>query len=234
MRYCLHKNQNDKSRLLLFFNGWGMDSVGNISNFLACWQKILAAVGYGECFKGELFELYDYTEPGLDIDLAELTREYDQIVTLAWSLGVWASAERLSEYNISPARAVAVNGTLKPISSDYGLSPEIFRATADNWIDESARSSFNRRMCRGRNNLASFEQLQRQRPLLQQRQELVALGERIKSLDLDCVQIYDLAVVSSQDKIFLPDRQQRYWNKHKVEIIPIDTPHWPGPGIKER
>ena len=209
MNYCWLNKQANKE-LILFFNGWGVDS---------------APVKHINCNEFDVLELHDYTSTGLDFDLAELAGQYDAVYLIAWSLGVWAAAELLPACEINLTRAIAVNGTTCPISEQYGISPEVFQGTIDNWTEKS-RFSFNRRMCRERQELDFLDSNISDRSLESQKSELVALQERIINNENLVSMHFDLAVISMFDKIFLPDRQQAFWDGIAVESQVLPTGHY--------
>ena len=120
---------------------------------------------------------------------------------------------------------VAVNGTLRPISREYGIAPEIFHGTIDNWSDERARERFLRRMAGSAAAAASLPKPERT-PLEQQR-ELAALAERIERGG-DVPDIYTAAVIGAGDRIFPAEVQQDFWqNCPETEIVHADMPHCP-------
>ncbi len=175
----------------------------------------------------DLLEVYDYTSAELELDLAGLMGAYSEVIVVAWSLGVWACGEYCVKSGLSFSRAIAVNGTLAPISEDFGLSPDIFYGTAENWTSEDSRYAFNRRMCRGRDTLELFAKVQPQRQLTDQRDELIALGERIGKNDLTEFELFDTAIIGGKDKIFLPDRQTAFWQTRAKKVMALDIAHWP-------
>ena len=204
-------NKQNNSNLILFFNGWGMSP---------------AIVEHMNCGSYDVLEFHDYTSPHLDFDLKEIVSSYDSVSLIAWSLGVWAAAELLSDSDISIKHAVAVNGTLEPISDEYGLSPDIFQGTIDNWSEKS-QFAFNRRMCRDKKEMELVLANQSARSIESQKEELIALKQRIENNnDISVFLPFNIALVSIYDKIFLPERQQNYWDRNAVDSQLFPAVHY--------
>lgn len=221
--HILHKT-DAADVLLLFFNGWGMDRINSVSDFNILWKPLLEMAGFPQEY--DIVQFYDYSEAGVKVDIQELAVGYNKVYLAAWSLGVRVSAELLLTCDISLEKAVAINGTLEPISDNYGLSPSIFRATIDNW-SEQGRASFNRRMCRGKDNLELFEKYQPQRELGEQKAELIEIENRVTGKPSDYKNFFNLAIAGLQDKIFFSARQIAYWQSQHVEVMELDTGHFP-------
>ncbi len=100
--------------LLLFFAGWGMDSA------LA---EHLWAHDDKEGFGMDILAFHDYGSLEISPGIREHFESYSKITLIAWSLGVWAAAHAALP---RVDRAVALNGTLRPLSERYGISPEVF------------------------------------------------------------------------------------------------------------
>jgi len=144
---------------------------------------------------------------------------------VAWSMGVWAAAIVFG----GPAgtrfdKAVAVNGTGRPIDDAYGIPAALFHATLDNF-SERARDSFFRRMCDGRDACGEFLPHAPLRDVEDQRRELQALA-RDAGQGVQQPGPFTSAVVGSRDRIMPPANQMRYWQG----VIPCRTaslPHLP-------
>ena len=148
-------------RLLLFFNGWGMD------------ERLLGMI---EPPAGrDLLAVCDYTDlQGADAVRAAVAR-YPAADLVAWSMGVWAAATVFGSAGARFDKAVAVNGTGRPIDDEYGIPAGLFHATLDNF-SERARDSFFRRMCDGRDACGEFLPHAPLRDVEDQRRELLALA----------------------------------------------------------
>ena len=194
-------NQQNNPSLILFFNGWGMD---------ACAVSSLACDGF------DLLEINDYSTP----TPLPAFQEYDQTILIAWSLGLIAAAQS----GIKADLAIAVNGTLRPIDDRLGIPPAIFQGTIDNW-HERGRNKFNRRMCGDRETLAHFSRTPPARSIEAQQQELIAIRNNVKTQP-EPTNIFDIAIISSGDRIVPPAAQNAYWTEQQTAFITLDAPHY--------
>ncbi|MFA7232038.1 MAG: pimeloyl-ACP methyl esterase BioG family protein [Victivallaceae bacterium] len=208
-------NQKNNSRLLVFFNGWGMD------------EKPFRHLVAGEL---DVLMFYDYTEPEMPLDLNVVCAGYKQVLLVAWSLGVWAAAEAADGNGWRFEDAVAINGTLRPIDEICGIAPAVFQGTIDSW-SEIGRKKFNRRMCASPENLAFFNEHHPERTVESQHQELVALQNRILNHKLSGKKLFTRAVTGTDDRIFLATAQVAAWREEKLEVINIAAAHYPFAGL---
>lgn len=148
--------QNHTPVLELFFNGWSMDD---------CVAHALAGAD-------DLLAVWDYTS--FDLDLLPLLAGYREIRLTAWSLGVWSAAKYFENKEVAFADAVAVNGTLQPVSAEYGIAPDIFAGTAANWLEERARERFNLRLAGGRAERGRVSRFRPFRRVAAERTQLIA------------------------------------------------------------
>lgn len=106
MKYkWLNEKNNDK--LILFFNGWGMDE--SVVNHLLA-----------EDFDVVMF--YDYNDLDTDFVIRDC---YSKKYIVAWSMGVMCA----TLFNFKPDSATAINGTLKPIDNNFGIPARIYELT---------------------------------------------------------------------------------------------------------
>lgn len=160
-----------------------------------------------------VWSVYDYRDEQFPV---ERLKSFREIHVAAWSLGVWEAARVL--HGVKLASAIALNGTLKPVDAEYGIAPEIFAATRDNW-SEAARVKFNRR-------IGLPAEFISPRPIASEREELSLLLERITSTEKMPDNIYKLAVIGTMDRIFLPAKQRSFWQTTCTGIIELDAPHF--------
>ena len=194
-------NRQNSATLILFFNGWGMDA--NVINSLSC-----AGV--------DLLEINDYST----ITPLPKFQEYEQTILIAWSLGVIVAAQCAIKADL----AIAINGTLRPIDDQFGIPPTIFAGTIDNW-HEHGRNKFNRRMCGDRETLAHFNSNSPARSIKAQQQELIAIRDTVKTQP-EPVNIFDVTIICSGDRIVPPAAQNAYWSEQNTTIIKLDAPHY--------
>jgi biotin synthesis protein BioG len=194
-------NQQNNSTLILFFNGWGMDA-----------NAVSSLTGDGF----DLLEINDYST----FNPMPAVQEYEQTILIAWSLGLIAAARS----GIKADLAIAINGTLRPIDDKFGIPPAIFQGTIDNW-HERGRNKFNRRMCGDRETLAHFNSTPPMRSIEAQRQELIAIRDSVRAA-AEPTNIFDVAIISSGDRIVPPTAQNAYWREQKTAIIELNAPHY--------
>jgi len=101
-------NQKNNDKLIIFFNGWGMDE---------CAVKHLDP----EDFDAIMF--YDYSNLKLNAE-KEINR-YKSKYLIAWSMGVMTA----SLFDFGYISKTAVNGTLKPINNEFGIPEKIYDLT---------------------------------------------------------------------------------------------------------
>lgn len=203
--------REERPRLLLFFNGWGMD------------ERVLGMI---EPPAGrDLLAVCDYTDLQGSEEVRAAVARYPATDLVAWSMGVWAAATVF----VGPAgrcfeKAVAVNGTGRPIDDEYGIPRGLFHATLEGFSERS-RDSFFRRMCDGRDACGEFLPYAPLRDVEDQRRELLALAGRAAD-GLPPPGPFTSAVVGTRDRIVPPENQVRYWQG----VIPCRTarlPHLP-------
>jgi hypothetical protein len=197
-------------RLLVFFNGWGMD------------ERLLGMV---EPPAGkDLLAVCDYTDmQGADAVRAAVA-SYPAADLVAWSMGVWAAATVFGSAGTRFENAVAVNGTGRPIDNEYGIPAGLFHATLDSF-SERARDSFFRRMCDGRDACGEFLPHAPLRDVEDQRRELLALA-RDAGEGLQPPGPFTSAVVGTRDRIMPPENQLRYW-RGVIPCRSANLPHLP-------
>lgn len=191
LEYITH---NGNPRLLLIFTGWSTDS------------RIfsdLTVDGY------DVAVAWDYT----DLNYPELPRSYDEVVVIAWSLGVWAASCVVPQLNLPLTLALAVNGTPSPVSDSEGIPVEIFRKTAEG-LDERTFAKFRRRMGGASlpEPLRSVEDLQ---------QELFAIDNATNATNATQQMAWDRAIVGCRDLIFPPANQLEAW-RHTRTLVTAD------------
>jgi hypothetical protein len=197
-------------RLLLFFNGWGMDErlLAMIDPPAGC--DLLAVCDYADLQGADAVRAAVAAYPGADL--------------VAWSMGVWAAMAVFASGAARFVTAVAVNGTGRPIDDEYGIPAGLFDATLAGF-SERARDSFFRRMCDGRDACGEFLPHAPLRDLEDQRRELQVLAREAKAGGSPPGP-FTRAVVGSRDRIMPPENQLRYWQG----VLPCRTlnlPHLP-------
>jgi len=139
-------------------------------------------------------------------------------------MGVWAAATVFGSAGPRFDKAVAVNGTGRPIDDEQGIPAALFHATL-NGFSERARDSFFRRMCDGRDARVEFLPHAPLRDVEDQRRELLVLAREAES-GVPPPGPFTSAVVGTRDRIMPPENQVRYWQG----VIPcrrVTLPHLP-------
>jgi biotin synthesis protein BioG len=177
-------NKNNNNKIIIFFNGWGMDEV--VVNHLQT-----------EDFDVVMF--YDYTNLGTDFDFDNLN-SYQNSYLVSWSMGVMIGTK--FNHNIhNLISSTAINGTLKPIDALYGIHPKIYNLTIKGF-NEFGRDKFISNMqtpipnYKGRN--SSIEELQA---------ELISIKEYSAEDNFK----YSKVFISNNDKIIPTKNQISYW-----------------------
>ncbi len=200
------RNRNSE-RLLMMFHGWSRDA-GDFARLAPGTADVAVFSNYA----------------GFDIDPADLGLDcYGQIDLAAWSLGVWAAAYVCGAgcWGIRPARALAINGTLRPLSAEYGIAPEIFLGTAAHWLEPAARHKFSLRM-----GIGNAEFPASSRTAADQQHELYRLSEIIAKTTPP-ENIFDRALVGERDRIMPAAAQLAAWRQAGLEpqMVPGGS-HW--------
>lgn len=197
-------NKTGNGRVVLFFNGWGMD--GRAVKHLKCRSDVLM--------------FYDYRSMELEV-LPDLNA-YREINVVAWSMGVWAAAQFLTTRNIRSLKRVALNGTERPVDDRYGIPVRVYALT-EKGMTEKGREKFVARMlnAQAENLVVDFTN----RPLSEVCEELSRIRE--ESAVLQNVLEWDTVYISQQDVIFPVAGQQTWWTERGAEIRMLPGGHFP-------
>ncbi|TKG96603.1 DUF452 family protein [Puteibacter caeruleilacunae] len=196
---------NNSDRLILFFNGWGMDEQV-IKNVLGDYDVLTLSAYH---VKGEL--------------PIEQIKKYNEIYVVAWSMGVWVADCSTELEELSVKKYIAINGTPKPIDNQLGIPERIFKGTLDT-LNERNRNKFQMRMFGGVKEFAAATDVLPKRELKEQTEELQYFWDQAK--DHHGNKSWDKAFVGSNDLIFPADNLSQYWNlASKTEVL--EMPHFP-------
>ncbi len=179
-------NQEVNNKIILFFNGWGMDE-GVISNLLFEDYDVLM--------------FYDYNTLKTDFDFKGLNI-YSKKYLVAWSMGVMTA----TLFDIDYESKTAINGTLKPIDDEFGIPKRIYNLTLKGFSPKGAEK-FIKNMYKENCEDISPQYIYPQRSFENQKSELEALthyeaNEKFK---------YDRVILSSEDKIIPTKNQVAFW-----------------------
>ncbi len=198
--------EKSSDRVIVFFNGWGMDS---------------KAVQHlkGEC---DILAVNDYRV--LDIAVLPDLSAYREIYVVAWSMGVWAAANILPVCGISCKRLTALNGTEHPVDDRWGIPEKIYRLT-EKGMNAAGREKFMSRMLADREERERFAAAMPGRELEEVREELTAI--RLQAEERENTLAWDKVYISSGDVIFSQANQKAWWENRAGEIEILDGGHYP-------
>ncbi len=198
-------NQKRQEEVIVFFNGWGMDfqSVRHLKT------------------EKDFVHIYDYrsVRTGHSLDLSK----YDKIYLIAWSMGVWAAANTIKQWDRQPDKSIALNGTERPIDNNYGI-PEKFYELTEKGMDEKGREKFFNRMMRNKDEILAFPACKPMRPLEEQCEELRCVHKQYTELK-NCIQ-WNKVYIGENDVIFPAINQLNWWN-NKAQIQKLASGHYP-------
>ncbi|MCQ2215824.1 MAG: DUF452 family protein [Bacteroidales bacterium] len=161
----------------------------------------------------------------------------------AWSFGVYVAPILINQWGISSqiVSATAINGTCLPVDDTFGIPVSIAQGTLDN-LSEASRQKFNIRMFSSRSEYTENQQYSSQRDIEDLRKELsffithaLSANKKItmnKGLALyqpmgSEHNLYTLAVIGTQDRIFPPQNQLAFWQSQGIEVRQLEMGHWP-------
>ena len=179
-------NIERNNKLILFFNGWGMDE---------CIVKHLEPEDY------DVLMFYDYNTLETDFDFESLNI-YPEKNIIAWSMGVMISAYLIPSLALplGEGKCTAINGTLKHIDEEYGIHPKIYDLTIKGFNEKGRKrfidSMFNESI-----------DINCNREIDEQHSELIAL----KNYQADETFKYNKVLISDNDKIIPTKSQVAFW-----------------------
>ncbi len=174
-------NQKNNSKIIVFFNGWGMDeSVVNHLN--------------PETYDIVMF--YDYNDLNTDFDF-KIINSYKQKHLITWSMGVMIATLFNQDYDTK----TAINGTIFPINNEYGIPERIYDLTIKGFNEKGAKRFINNMF------LEEPPSIEIKRELENQRNELIALKKYQGNENFK----YTRVILSSDDKIIPTKNQINYW-----------------------
>ncbi len=206
--------RENRDALLIFYNGWGMDA----RPFAAMQSQWV-----------DVYMLYDYRDLTLPESLAKMAAVYSEVHVLAWSLGVWAAMKTSDAWPVLLTSATALNGTLQPIHSRFGIPPQVFDATLEQLTSET-RLAFYRNMFSTEGEAETFLLQPPLRSLEEIRAELKHLHRSIMTESADpaggFVQPFGRVVIGTHDRIIPAVAQRRFWQDHPA-CRRMDFGHFP-------
>lgn len=126
-------NKKNNSKLIIFFNGWGMDET---------------IVSHLDCENFDVIVFYDYNNLNIDIDLSQYSEKH----IIAWSMGTMIAT--LFDFG-EIASATAICGTPIAIDDTYGIPERIYNLTIRGFSETSSQK-FMERMFTETPNITTF------------------------------------------------------------------------------
>ncbi len=174
-------NKKENQELIVFFNGWGLDET---------------VVKHLDPEEYDVLMFYDYNSLETDFDFNEISGYRKHLI--AWSMGVMTASLFPNDY----LTLTAINGTLRPIDTDFGINPKIYDLTIKgfnkNGIEKFIKNMFD-----------SPVNITISRDIENQQSELTAL----KTYKANPNFKYTKIIISSNDKIIPTSAQERYWRQ---------------------
>lgn len=180
-------NKTDTDKIIIFFNGWGMDS---------------KVVSHLDCQDYNVITFYDYNDLE-GFDKKEFER-YSQKHLISWSMGVMTAT--LFDFGKLNS-AVAICGTPKAIDDKYGIPERIYNLTIRGFSEDSSKK-FMERMFLNPPERDFFPD----RTFENKLSELKKLLTYKANPDF----CYTKAIVADSDKIFPTKNQTNYWKNPTV------------------
>ncbi len=197
--FWLNKNENKK--LIVFFNGWAMNETP---------VKHLKTDGF------DILVLYDYRN--LDFDFSKFDFEkYTEKNLVCWSMGVYA-VNKFKNIFENFNKKIAINGTTRLISNDFGIPEKIYKITMKFLNQENLDKFIKNMFDNGKLN----PNITITRNLSELKDELLA----IQNIVLDDEITFTKAIVSNDDRIIPTKNQLNFWQS-KTTIEKINSTHCP-------
>ncbi len=195
--------KRERSRdLIIYALGWGCEP-GIVSH--------IPSEGF------DILTVYDYR--GVEQLDPEAAKGYLRVYLFAWSFGVWAAERIIGDIPIY--RAVALNGTPKPVDDIYGIPCRAFDMTVRGFRRAGLDGFFRRAYGASYDMAAAIHASRDTEAMIA---ELEYLGEESSRPYEPRIQWYK-AIIGSSDEIFPPANMAAYWGDKAVTIEGM--PHYP-------
>lgn len=198
--YFVDNNSND---IIVLFCGWGLDD-----------KPFGCSVGD----KTDVLFVYDYSTLDFSFDFSKYRKKY----LIAFSYGVFISAfvqDKLPSF----AKKIAINGTLKPIDKEFGISPKIFDLTLSGVSAEGMKRFYSKMFSNNLDYDYFLENLPDRTP-----ENCKIELEKIKEYALSAGDLsfdFDKVLISDFDKIIPTKNQIAFWNRK--DYYAVEGGHFP-------
>lgn len=204
---CTWLHRRRASVCVVFFAGWGMDA-RPFAPLSAGGVDVCMLSGYQKVEAPNMMQLH----------------EYEEVVLLAWSFGVWMAAQVCTwQLRAGCSDMIALAGTLKPVDAQLGLAPEQFEAVLANF-DETVLVKFYGSMFDEEAHSALFLKNRPRRELADLKRELAFLHRESLAAPV-ALDMFTQHIVTSRDRIFPGRNQTRSWGRENVRVL--QWPHFP-------
>lgn len=202
MKYNFIDNNSDK--LIVFFNGWGMDD--SVLNFISGNYDVLIYWDY----RGDLKLPF------------KLSSSYSENYLVAWSMGVYIANQLADNLNIKFSKKIALCGSPYPIHNEYGIKKRIFEITCKGLRRMGTDKFFADIFASNDNSI--FKKPTRE--FDEQVDELENLELLVGKYGTNSSFTWNSILIAEKDTIFFTKNLLNYWegNAH-IEIQSI--PHYP-------
>ncbi|MCH4895927.1 DUF452 family protein [Marinilabiliaceae bacterium JC040] len=202
MKYKFVDNNSD--RLIVFFNGWGMDS--NVLNSI----------------NGD-FDVLIYWDYRGDLELPfKPISSYSETYLVAWSMGVYIANELAENFDIKFIKKIALCGSPYPIHNDYGIKERIFEITCKG-LRRMGTDKFFAEIFAS-NDDSIFNKPSRE--FEEQVDELENLEVLVNKYGTNSDFKWNSVLIAEKDTIFSMKNLLNYW-KGNAEVTIVNMPHYP-------
>lgn len=207
MRTVTISHASGNRKVILVFAGWSSTPRLYASLSREGWDVIL---------------VFDYTDLSFD---TSIIAPYSTIYVVGWSLGVAAAEEALHKCSDKIAAAFAVNGTLRPVSDEFGIPEGIYTGTEQN-LSPRNLLKFQKRISSA-DDIFQFP-IEKDEVLSADIDTLQLELRNIRELTSESALPWKRVYISDNDKIFPAASQLAYWEKHprSTQIISVNAGHY--------
>lgn len=189
MKHFWLNKTNENNKLIIFFNGWGMD------------EKI---VSHLDCEDYDVVVLYDYNDLEFNTEVLNLS-QYTEKHVVAWSMGVMVATLFNNLGEISSSTAIC--GTPFAIDNEYGIPERIYNLTIRGFSETSSKK-FMERMFIEKPDMETFSN----RTFDSKLSELKKMLEYKPNKEFQ----YTKAIIGSDDKIIPTKNQLNFWKNPTI------------------
>lgn len=191
-------NRKENSDLIVFFNGWGMNS-SSIQHLIK------------DNF--DIIMFFDYRK----LDEIDSFENYKNKYLVAWSMGVYAANFYKKVFD-SFNKKIAINGTNCIVSNKFGIPEKMYKITL-NYLNSENLEKF-------KNNMFAFGTLNPEVTITRDINELKEELISIQNLKISDEIKFDKVIISNDDRIIPTKNQINFW-QNKVDYEIINSTHCP-------